>query len=327
MARQDETRGTRNAAAAATDSRGGRSRPLIASNETLDRAARFHLGAWGFAAVAALAGALLLARLAPGARWQEAGEADLVQRQAHLLKQARDGQNEARRLSAALDVLSADRDRLYARVTALEQEMESVTGSVAQQARRTAAPPPTPSPPAQPSLLLAATSMPAPMPPIAMPEIVRATPPVPAPAVVEPPPPSAPPETAKPAAAPAPQDAPDISAPRTEFGIDLGGAGSVDGLRALWSGMQKAHGATLDGLRPIMMMKERHGGQGLQLRLIAGPFADAAAAARLCATLATPERPCETALFDGQRLAPRPERTRSPRAAKRNDAKPQASAF
>jgi hypothetical protein len=41
----------------------------------------------------------------------------------------------------------------------------------------------------------------------------------------------------------------------------------------------------------------------MQLRLVAGPLSDAAAAAKICATLIESERPCETAVFDGQRLA------------------------
>jgi hypothetical protein len=39
------------------------------------------------------------------------------------------------------------------------------------------------------------------------------------------------------------------------------------------------------------------------LRLVAGPLNDAAAAAKICAALIESERPCETSVFDGQRLA------------------------
>jgi hypothetical protein len=41
----------------------------------------------------------------------------------------------------------------------------------------------------------------------------------------------------------------------------------------------------------------------MQLRLVAGPLSDAAAAARICAAITERERPCETTVFDGQRLA------------------------
>ena len=50
-------------------------------------------------------------------------------------------------------------------------------------------------------------------------------------------------------------------------------------------------------------MKERNNGLGMQLRLVAGPLSDAAAAAKICAALIESERSCETSVFDGQRLA------------------------
>jgi hypothetical protein len=50
-------------------------------------------------------------------------------------------------------------------------------------------------------------------------------------------------------------------------------------------------------------VKERNNGLGMQLRLVAGPLSDAAAAAKICAALIESERPCETSVFDGQRLA------------------------
>jgi len=50
-------------------------------------------------------------------------------------------------------------------------------------------------------------------------------------------------------------------------------------------------------------VKEGAGGLGLQLRLVAGPFRDAAAAAKICASLVESQRTCETTVFDGQRLS------------------------
>jgi cell division septation protein DedD len=41
----------------------------------------------------------------------------------------------------------------------------------------------------------------------------------------------------------------------------------------------------------------------MQLRLVAGPLGDAAAAAKICAGLIANDRSCETTVFDGQRLA------------------------
>jgi hypothetical protein len=106
------------------------------------------------------------------------------------------------------------------------------------------------------------------------------------------------------AAEPAPSALPPLAVKRTEFGVDVGGANSVGGLRALWRGLLKSRSnAPLAALQPIIVVKERDNGLGMQLRLVAGPLGDAAAAARICAKIAENERPCETTVFDGQRLA------------------------
>jgi hypothetical protein len=95
---------------------------------------------------------------------------------------------------------------------------------------------------------------------------------------------------------------------RTEFGIDLGGANSVGGLRALWRGLLKSRSnAALTTLRPIIVIRESNTGLGMQLRLVAGPLDDAAAAAKICAGLIESERTCETTVYDGQRLAMKTE--------------------
>ena len=113
---------------------------------------------------------------------------------------------------------------------------------------------------------------------------------------------------------------------RTEFGVDVGGANSVGGLRALWRGLLKSKSnAALSVLRPIIVVKEGAGGLGLQLRLVAGPLRDAAAAAKICATLIESQRACETTVFDGQRLslqADEPPAAVKPALRKRNSAKP-----
>ena len=96
---------------------------------------------------------------------------------------------------------------------------------------------------------------------------------------------------------------PKFSVQRTEFGVDVGGANSVGGLRALWRGLLKSRAnAPLVALRPIIVIKENSTGLGMQLRLVAGPLTDAAAAAKICAGMQANERPCETTVFEGQRL-------------------------
>jgi hypothetical protein len=97
---------------------------------------------------------------------------------------------------------------------------------------------------------------------------------------------------------------PQLTVQRTEFGVDLGGANSIPGLRALWRGLVKSKAnASLAKLRPIIVIKENTNGLGMQLRLVAGPITDAAAAAKICASLTVSDRSCSTAVFEGQRLA------------------------
>jgi len=118
---------------------------------------------------------------------------------------------------------------------------------------------------------------------------------------------------------------PTVAVQRTEFGVDVGGANSVGGLRALWRGLLKSRSnAPLTTLRPIIVVKEGNNGLGMQLRLVAGPLNDAAAAAKICAKLIESQRTCETTVFDGQRLAMKvdePPTSAKPVARRRSVAK------
>jgi hypothetical protein len=100
----------------------------------------------------------------------------------------------------------------------------------------------------------------------------------------------------------------------------VGGANSLNGLRALWRGLLKSKStASLATLRPIVVVKESNTGLGMQLRLVAGPLSDAATAAKICAAMIESQRACETAVFDGQRLsmkADEPAASTKPPAAK-----------
>ena len=125
------------------------------------------------------------------------------------------------------------------------------------------------------------------------------------PAAAAPPPPAqalpaiTPPEIA-PAAAPQVPTEPTPSRP--EFGIDLGGAANIERLRALWAAAKTRHGGLLDGLRPIMAIRETGRPGSVELRLVVGPLGNAAAAARLCSVIAGTGSLCQPAMFDGQRL-------------------------
>ena len=69
---------------------------------------------------------------------------------------------------------------------------------------------------------------------------------------------------------------------------------------------------TLAALRPIIVIKEGNNGLGMQLRLVAGPISDAAAAAKICAAMIENDAACETTVYrrpasghEGRRIAGR----------------------
>jgi len=184
-----------------------------------------------------------------------------------------DQEAEQRRLSDAIRSLAADRDRLLARVNTLERSLDDVTGSISGPTPRAS----TPLPPAMASL-----------PPI--------------------------PQTPAPTAGASGQNrvaaghlatgapgAAESVATKTEFGVDLGGNASIEGLRTLWTTLKSNQPGLLEGLRPVIAIRE--GQKGVELRLVAGPIVNASLAARLCGALAAAGQACQPAVFDGQKLA------------------------
>ncbi|MFK4499185.1 hypothetical protein ABIF86_003476 [Bradyrhizobium japonicum] len=354
-----------------TKETGGLFSGLLAEESAVDRSMMWRLGAWGVVAVGAVVMAVMANQAQLGWRRDQVASADLSRQADRLQMLTKESQNEARRLASAIETLNTDRDRLYSRVTVLEQGMDSVTGAIAKQSAK---PQDAPAPDAQPAAPSVApvASTPAPssdkpraaaakdqakeptkdaqkeaakdqlIPPpqnAAMASLVSQSPLttsalpmlplVPSKSIMAPPDPAASkltqPETTekaaekKPEQAPAPtevaaapakppetaeSEAPAIAVQQTRFAIDLGGANSLDGLRALWRGLTKSN-PEIAALRPIIMIKEGNAGLGMQLRLGAGPLINAAAAAKLCAGLAENDRHCETTVFDGQRLSMR----------------------
>jgi hypothetical protein len=212
-----------------------------------------------------------------------------------------DSELEARRLADTVRALAADRDRLLARLDALERNMD-VTGSIPRE---------NPAPPAS------ATSASAPLP--ATWSLVPSTIPPAAgiPAASMPPGGASGPATSGASAPGAPaqqggratgglfanEQAAESVATKTEFAVDVGGDATLDGLRALWTSIKGHHAAAFEGLRPVVAVREGAKPGALELRLVVGPLANAGAAARLCATLAAAGQPCQPTVFDGQRLA------------------------
>src|SRR4029077_17991514 len=69
-------------------------------------------------------------------------------------------------------------------------------------------------------------------------------------------------------------------------------------------------------------IKESNNGLGMQLRLVAGPINDAAAAAKICASIIESERSCATTVFEGQRLSMNANEAAAPDAKPASVAKP-----
>lgn len=358
-----------------TKETGGLFSGLLAEESAVDRRLMWRLGTWAATAVGAVVMAVMANQAQLGWRRDQVASADLARQADRLQMLTRESQAEARRLAAAIETLNSDRDRLYSRVTVLEQGLDSVTGAIAKQTAATPqAAKPQDAAPAAPSVApVASTPAPSDKPraeasrdsskdtqkdaakdtvkdtvkePASPPpqtaaaaslvqqspatnSALPAIPLVPSKSIMAPPDPAASkliqPETSEKAAekkaepTPAPtevasasakppeateSEAPAIAVQQTRFAIDLGGANSIDGLRALWRGVTKTN-PEIAGLRPIIMIKEGSTGLGMQLRLGAGPLINAAAAAKLCAGLTENERHCETTVFDGQRLSMR----------------------
>jgi hypothetical protein len=180
---------------------------------------------------------------------------------------------ETRRLERAVSALTNDRDRMLKRLALLEQNVE-VTGSVPKTSRA-AEERPQPGPAAP--VVASVTLIPAPAPNGTVQAAVEAA---------------------------GPQIAAASSVvTHTQFGIDLGPGADLDALRGRWTALKAAHAALLEGLHPLVSLRENGQKGGIELRLVAGPLGNAAAAARLCAVIGAADTPCQPGPFEGQALA------------------------
>src|SRR5439155_18873787 len=116
-----------------TENTGGVLTGFLAEEDELDRGSLWRLGSWGAASVGAVIVALYANQSSIGSRRDQVAAADLLRQSQQSQALARENQNETRRLASAIDTLNSDRDRLYARVTVLEQGLDSVTGAIARQ--------------------------------------------------------------------------------------------------------------------------------------------------------------------------------------------------
>ncbi|MBV9260812.1 MAG: hypothetical protein JO205_05520 [Pseudolabrys sp.] len=189
------------------------------------------------------------------------------------------------KLGEDLRELTADRERLNARLAKLETMLDDVTGSIKRQAApagQSAAPTP------------AATTPP----PVAAPATMASPSPV---AEGAPEPDSVP--LPRERVARLDSNEPDPAATlKTEIGIDLGGAATPDALKARWAGLKANLGPFLGPLQPVMVVREAKPNSP-PYRLILAPLPSNNAAVQVCARLATLRAFCRPANFTSQEAA------------------------
>jgi hypothetical protein len=118
-----------------TEDGGGVLTGFLAEEDQFDRRSLWRLGSWGFGAVGAVIVAVLANQSAIGLRREQVASADLARQSQQIQSIAKESQHETRRLASAIDTLNGDRDRLYSRITVLEQGLDSVTGAIARPLR------------------------------------------------------------------------------------------------------------------------------------------------------------------------------------------------
>jgi hypothetical protein len=180
-----------------------------------------------------------------------------------------DAESTTRQLAQAVHGLTEDRNRLMARLAAVERDMEDMTGSIKEQIETV------------------------------KPEGARAAPwPDGAPPV-----PMTPADVAtmvKPVVARVQNTA--TSGPPA-YGADIGSGLSVKALHTRWAGLRTAHPQVFEGLQPVVSLRENQRSSRIELHLVVGPFSNADAAAQLCALLGTFHQFCQPTMFDGRHLA------------------------
>ncbi|MGN6463008.1 MAG: hypothetical protein ACTHLY_17640 [Pseudolabrys sp.] len=355
------------------------------------------LAGWGFCAALALGVTMTLTQTDRGAERLQQAVANLYTPEkpetarvptppVTVAQKTFDAEQETTRLAGQLQSLTADRDRLAARVATLERSFDDITGSVKQiTTSRITAPPPAPvkaetpksetakpeakvepTPKAEPAAKAElprlepikdqhepakaasaivpsspASTAAAPQPPtISAPAVVAAAPPPRAANDNQrPTTPPSPPRIADSAPAVQPslpavrlvpltdkakdtasRDAADKDSQlatgsipansaakntlpaKPEYAIDLGGAPTVDALRALWLSTKAAHAPLLDKLEPAAILRPTGRNGAPQLRLMAGPFNEASTAAAVCRAFAQGRGSCRPFAYDGQKL-------------------------
>jgi len=301
----------------------------------IDMRPLLRIGVWGCLAVVALGGVVFAGRTDVGAERAKVALAtlreaprEIIAHPGNLLAARPTADDETKRLTEAVRKLTADRDRLATRVATLEQNLNDLTGSI------TRAQPPAQDGAAAPAAAARPDDKAEAFPPPAPPDVASTStggdsrsiaPPAPQPAAPAAAAPtarssrmatiesyvtsSAPPVAAGPsesrvaATTPTPDTAPPpADTPPNGFAIDLGTATNVNTLRAHWGSVRAAHPAILEGMRPLVSVRQSSRPGFTEFHLVAGPIADADAATKICQLLANARVACRPSTFDGQRL-------------------------
>ena len=106
---------------------------LFAEENEFDRRALLRIGSWGVVTIGAVVLAVYSNQSALSWRRDQMAADDFARQAQQIRQLARESQVENRKLASAVDTLNGDRDRLYSRVTVLEQGLDSVTGAIAKQ--------------------------------------------------------------------------------------------------------------------------------------------------------------------------------------------------
>jgi len=247
------------------------------ARDTHSKRGVLRLSVWTLAAIIAAAVAVLVGGSENGLR-RLAGALSDVQALPPRHQASRDD-GEIQKLSESLRQINTDRVRMIARLEAIERHLDEITGTI----NRGTPAPPAAAPDNQPATETASA------PPAGVPGAIVPTPQQQQVIQSQPTADGANTET------PAPT--------KYDFGVDLGSAQTVDGLRMLWTQVKNRHGTLLEGMRPIIVIREPARAGAVELRLVVGPIPSASLAAKLCVAMNAAGALCQPAVFDGQRLA------------------------
>jgi hypothetical protein len=182
-----------------------------------------------------------------------------------------DAEAVTRQLADAMRVLISNEEQLRGRVSVVEHDLDDVTGSIRQVAAASEAK----SAETGPTVSATATATASAVAPASLP---------------------------RPPASFTQNDPP--GAPQaTQYGVDIGSGLSLQAMRARWQTLRQEHPALLEGMQPIVSVREAPRSNKIELRLVVGPLAHPGEATQLCQALSMFGMFCQPAVYDGQHLA------------------------